>query len=307
MSNIELKSLENASIMRKFSVLFTLTSVLPLVILTLLYFFPYYTSNSSNIAFLSKALFVTALFTFIGFMYMRQSLFYLNRTSQHFKSAATASVPGVVAIELRGDNEIVAMTSSFNTLAQRLEKSIDELEKSKHLLLQALDREQMLSRTDYLTGIANRRVFYELADVEISKFRRYGHPFTVVLLDVDNLKYINDSSGHQAGDSLLRSVGAVIKENIRVTDIAARVGGDEFTILLTETGTEALEIMVPRLRERLLASMNEHNWPATFSIGVATYHRAPAGVDEIMKKVDDLMYAVKREGKNAIKQEVING
>jgi predicted signal transduction protein with EAL and GGDEF domain len=91
-----------------------------------------------------------------------------------------------------------------------------------------IEHEKELARTDSLTGVANRRYFFELADMEINRARRYKHPFTVVWIDLDNFKTVNDHFGHSTGDALLRSVANTLQKNIRATDIVARLGGDEF-------------------------------------------------------------------------------
>lgn len=303
---LNLKSVDDASILRKFAVLFVLTSVFPIVVLVLLW----YVLNSRpdlkiNQQVFTAAIYLVAVFSFIGFIYMRESLVYLRRLAGKFQDALKEDPPSPVDIGMQGNTETVQIASSFNDLVKRLESNINEIETVRFMFLQALDREQTISRTDYLTGIANRRVFYEQAEMEIHKSRRYGHVFTALLIDVDNFKDVNDTQGHDKGDVLLCEIAKLIKQNTRVTDIVARIGGDEFAILLTETGNESLEIIVPRLQAKLLDVMARNAWPVTFSIGVATYKAVPSSVDAIMRKADDLMYAVKRSGKNSIKYEVV--
>jgi diguanylate cyclase (GGDEF)-like protein len=307
MAKFEIKSTEDASILRKFAILFLLASVFPLVFLTYVYYVLF--SNGqidvNSIPFLSSLILAT-IFSLTSFIYIRQSLSYINRISTKLKSALSESLPKVIDIEIKGNNEVASIAESFNKLVSKLENNITDLEKTRFLLTQALDREQMLSRTDYLTGIANRRVFYEFTEMEIQKFRRYGHFFTVLLIDIDNFKEINDSYGHQKGDEFLVLVARAIKNNIRLLDIPARIGGDEFAVLCTETGMDPPERIVMRLRDKLLDIMKENGWPTTFSMGVATYHVPPASVDEVMKKVDILMYSVKQGGKNNIKYDLVN-
>lgn len=95
----------------------------------------------------------------------------------------------------------------------------------------AFEREKLAAGTDTLTGIANRRRFYDLADVEIDRLRRYGHPFTVCYIDIDNFKQINDAFGHGEGDNILRLTAECIRNNMRRTDVVGRLGGDEFALL----------------------------------------------------------------------------
>ncbi|MBI3361380.1 MAG: sensor domain-containing diguanylate cyclase [Chloroflexi bacterium] len=162
----------------------------------------------------------------------------------------------------------------------------------------ALEREQALARTDYLTGAANRRAFVETTGNEISRARRFGRPFTVGYIDLDNFKTVNDHFGHSTGDRLLRLVAEVTRRNIRAVDMIARLGGDEFAILLTETEDDAARVVTDRIQSQLLEAMRQYSWPVTFSIGVASYVSPPKSVDEVLNKADELMYSVKRDGKN---------
>lgn len=168
-----------------------------------------------------------------------------------------------------------------------------------------LAQEKTLASFDYLTGVTNRRVFYELAGIEIDRFRRYSHPFAALFIDIDNFKKINDTFGHQLGDALLYTVANVIKDNLRSTDIVSRIGGDEFAVLLTETNVESAKMISPRLHTLLTETMKKNGWAVTFSIGAAAFSHPPANIDELMRKLDTLMYGAKRQGKNSIKFEAI--
>lgn len=172
-------------------------------------------------------------------------------------------------------------------------------------LKQSLTRESDLARTDFLTGAANPRAFYELAQMEISRVRRYGHAFSVAYLDADNFKAVNDRLGHHVGSQLLVRVVDVVQQNLRATDVVARIGGDEFAILLPETGAEQAMAVVQKLRERLSAEMRGADWPVTFSVGLLTCADPPHTVDEMIKIADGLMYEVKQAGKDAVRHEVL--
>ena len=171
-------------------------------------------------------------------------------------------------------------------------------------LKKAMEREKELARTDPLTGVANRRYFFELADMEINRARRYKHPFTVVWIDLDNFKAVNDGFGHSVGDALLRLVANTLHKNIRATDIVARLGGDEFAILLPETGSEPAEVITHKIQKVNLDTMEKNEWPVTFSIGVVTFVSPPSTVDEMLKISDGVMYSAKKNGKNEIKCEM---
>jgi diguanylate cyclase (GGDEF)-like protein len=167
-----------------------------------------------------------------------------------------------------------------------------------------LTHEKEISRIDFLTGIRNRRHFIELVNMEINRARRYEHPFTVVCLDLDNFKAVNDCFGHTTGDILLRLVAHTIRENIGVTDTVARLGGDEFGILMPETGRNVAEVIIQRVQKINLDSMRKHGWPVTLSIGVVIFTSPPSTVDEVLRISDRLMYTAKEGGKNSIQYEV---
>jgi diguanylate cyclase (GGDEF)-like protein len=169
----------------------------------------------------------------------------------------------------------------------------------------AMLREQSLARTDPLTGVANGRTFYEEAFLEIQRARRNFRPFTLVYLDLDNFKAVNDRLGHSAGDELLRQVARAIRKNTRLTDLVARLGGDEFAVLLPETDAPGAAASVAKLRETVGREMADKGWPVTCSIGAATFLKVPPDVDVMVRCVDAFMYRVKREGKNCSRHEVV--
>jgi len=171
-------------------------------------------------------------------------------------------------------------------------------------LKNTLKQEKEFSRIDFLTGIRNRRHFIELVNTEINRARRYGHPFTLVCIDLDNFKTVNDCFGHSTGDILLRFVARTIQENIRVTDTVARLGGDEFAILLPETGRNVAETILRKVQKINLDIMRGHGWPVTLSIGVVTFKSPPSSVDETLRISDQLMYTVKNSNKNSIRYDV---
>ncbi|MFH0975229.1 MAG: GGDEF domain-containing protein [Spirochaetota bacterium] len=173
-------------------------------------------------------------------------------------------------------------------------------------LRSALHKQKNLARIDSLTSIANSRAFYEIASMEFNKAKRHGFPISVIYMDLDNFKAINDNYGHSTGDLLLKLAANTIIKNIRTIDIAARLGGDEFAILLTQTGAEPAYIVAVKLNEMIYNIMKKNKWPVTTSIGIVTFLKAPESVDEMIKKADILMYAAKYDGKNNIKQTVVS-
>jgi diguanylate cyclase (GGDEF)-like protein/PAS domain S-box-containing protein len=174
------------------------------------------------------------------------------------------------------------------------------IRESQALLAQALEREKDDARLDFLTKIANRRAFYEIGLKEAARARRYRRPLTLIYIDLDNFKSVNDTRGHSVGDQLLIEVAVTIRNSVRTTDVAARMGGDEFALLLPETDNDAAIVVTRKLQEALLESMRRNRWPVTFSIGVVSFAVPPESVEEMVKKADEVMYSVKLKGKNSI-------
>lgn len=174
-------------------------------------------------------------------------------------------------------------------------------------LKKALDEEKKLSRMDSLTGLANPRYFAELAAREIDRCRRYGHPLTLIYLDCDQFKEINDLFGHQAGDRVLSCLASAMRKNTRSTDMLARMGGDEFAILMPETGERAAPRAFRRLRGKLQEALQQGGWPITLCIGAAIFLDPPESVESMVKSADCLMFQAKKKGKNRIEYQVFDG
>jgi diguanylate cyclase (GGDEF)-like protein len=166
-----------------------------------------------------------------------------------------------------------------------------------------LEREAALSRSDPTTGLANSRSFVEFLEAEIARLRRYPCPFSIAYLDVDNFKRVNDQHGHTAGDQLLFRIAGALKEGVRATDHVARLGGDEFAILLPETVQPEARSLLERLQKSVELLTQGQGWPITVSIGLVTFNQAPKSAEEVIMAADDLMYAVKREGKAGIREK----
>jgi diguanylate cyclase (GGDEF)-like protein len=160
-----------------------------------------------------------------------------------------------------------------------------------------------LADTDGLTKVLNRRSFFEAAGVEVTRTGRYGHPFTIAYVDLDSFKQVNDTLGHEVGDKLLCVVADTIRKNLRGTDAVARVGGDEFVILLSETDYASADGYLRKVQRKLRDAMGDCKWDVTFSIGAVTFVHPPDSVEAMVKTADNLMYSAKHNGKNQIRHE----
>lgn len=167
---------------------------------------------------------------------------------------------------------------------------------SRQKLVYALERK--LSRTDGLTGLMNARAFFQEGERIRALCARHARPLTVVYVDLDNFKQVNDSRGHQEGDRLIRLVGRGLLGAVRASDLAARLGGDEFGLLLPETGFEEAEVFIGRLRQSLDDEVDRAYWSVGYSAGVVTFARPPANVEAATAAADRAMYEVKNGGKD---------
>jgi diguanylate cyclase (GGDEF)-like protein len=173
-----------------------------------------------------------------------------------------------------------------------------------HSLHLVLEEERSLARTDPLTGALNRRAFYDILTTKNLLALKNRRPCTLVYIDVDDFKRINDLKGHIAGDTVLKVVVNTIQNHIRNSDFLARLGGDEFALLLTESDQNTAQMIVERFYEKLHEAMQAQEWRITFSIGVMTFLTPPVSPSKMIGLTDQLMYQVKLNGKNDVRYSV---
>jgi diguanylate cyclase (GGDEF)-like protein/putative nucleotidyltransferase with HDIG domain len=152
--------------------------------------------------------------------------------------------------------------------------------------------------TDPLTGLLNRRGFQSVIDNELARAERSGHTFSLLLCDCDFFKHLNDRLGHHAGDEALQAIGRLLEVNKRRIDVAARVGGEEFALVLPETDQHEAFIVAERLRSRFGQSFADQPVPLTMSLGVATYPIHGMTADALLRSSDEALYAAKSLGRD---------
>lgn len=171
--------------------------------------------------------------------------------------------------------------------------------------LQRLNEElRQLSRTDPLTGIPNRRVFTELLEEEYSRARRYGHALSVLMLDLDHFKAVNDSYGHAVGDRVIRTFTQTVKPEVRASDCFARMGGEEFALLLPQSDLSSARQLARRLCQAMSAirfDSSRGEFSVTVSIGVATLSAQDYSAEHLLNRADRCLYAAKSEGRNRVR------
>jgi len=164
-----------------------------------------------------------------------------------------------------------------------------------------LIKEREHAHTDDLTGVENIRFFYEQARIEISRSTTDKRPLTLAYIDIDNLRHINDTLGHTAGDYLLHEAAQIMRSTLRLTDIISRLGGSKFAILMPETQNENATAIIYKVQKHLLDMAEKNGWPVTFRTGVVTCDSPTYTIDELIKVAEDLMNAAKKTDKNMVK------
>lgn len=182
-----------------------------------------------------------------------------------------------------------------NNLEQQVEERTIALTKANHRLTE-------LASTDALTGLMNRRAFMEEAQAKFKLAKRYQRLLSFLMIDIDHFKKVNDTYGHQAGDIALVETGKIIKNCLRETDVLGRIGGEEFAVLLPETGLNQTTKLTERLLEQVSSTKIEidacRKISLTICVGVATVPPLSMDVDTVMKEADKALYKAKSEGRN---------
>ena len=219
---------------------------------------------------------------------------------------AYASVESAVEVMKLGAYDYIS--KPFNV--DRIRIVVDKALEKRSLLQAAGERDfyKRLSQLDGLTEVYNRRAFDELLAAEVSRSARFRRPLSLLMIDLDHLKVINDELGHQAGDEVLKDVASTLKRSVRNCDAVARYGGDEFAILLVETGKSDAITTAKRLGKLVRARRGGQDGhqpvddqPMTISIGVASYPTDARSQDELVRMADQALYESKTHGGDGVK------
>ncbi len=203
------------------------------------------------------------------------------------------------------NEELEKLNLSYEQLVMELKQAKEKAEKLAKELLEANKKLRDLAFKDGLTGLYNHRFFQELMDKEVSRAKRYKRPLSLIMLDIDHFKKINDTYGHPQGDIVLKTISRIIKDSIRASDIAARYGGEEFAIVLPETDRNGAESVSERLRRKIASekiNLNGNVVFVTVSLGVAVVERFNDRIDKnkIIEVADSALYRSKNTGRNRV-------
>jgi diguanylate cyclase (GGDEF)-like protein len=164
-------------------------------------------------------------------------------------------------------------------------------------------RDRELAITDPLTNLGNRRLFGEVAAIELNRTRRYRRPLVLVYLNVDAFEKFNERHGYAEGDALLVLIASMIRGCLRASDVVARIAADEFAVLLPETPAEGARVAVEKIHQNLNSAAADAGKPVTFSMAVITYEEGGVALDAMLRQADALMQTVKRAGGDAVQYE----
>jgi len=176
---------------------------------------------------------------------------------------------------------------------------------AEEALGKAKQRAEALAHKDELTGLNNRRAFFEQGHRAFRRSERYNHPVSVIMIDIDHFKMINDNYGHTFGDKVLKKLAEPLQSAVRDIDIVARMGGEEFAIMLPETGLDEAANLAERLRtdiENISISAEDREIRVTASFGVVTCKEDDKNIETLLTKADDALYVAKKKGRNQVKK-----
>jgi diguanylate cyclase (GGDEF)-like protein len=242
----------------------------------------------------STAVVVMLLLTFAVFSMSFPELFKVD--DPFFQSSLNRAVRGLIGLVLIFNGYTIYQQVMVKRLRRQFSTKIEEM---RALQLHAEEFER-LALIDPLTGLSNRRSAMDRLAAEASRSQRYGHALTVVSLDLDKFKQINDTYGHLAGDVVLKEFAARLGQAIRLSDFAARMGGDEFLVLLPECSIGQVESFLARLRP-MEAGYASQKIPIFFSAGWVGYEQGES-TEQFLERADRTLYAEKRAGKARVQE-----
>lgn len=196
-------------------------------------------------------------------------------------------------------SQTVRKSQNLNILLFKYQFELEEIVKTRtQALKERTDELEKQANTDPLTGIFNRRKFMQIALHELSRFKRHKHIFSILMLDIDDFKKVNDNFGHDVGDKVIKDVATIIQEATRDSDCFSRWGGEEFIIMLPESDLSGRCIFAEKIINLINSYKFDHAERVTVSMGVTSSIENDDNIDEIIKRADHALYKAKGSGKN---------
>ena len=278
----------------------------------LLYIFTHYRGDVLE-SFLSLLLIIIALYLFIpnrfilavgvaistslGFVWITHFIHgaALPMTTHISIILLTTNIIGVVYAQRYHTTQRQAFAELMRERSTREQLQV-EIEQRKNL------EEQLwqLAQTDGLTGLANRRHFMDEANSEIGRSKRYQHPVSLLMIDIDHFKNINDTHGHDAGDEVLKQLTELCRHRLRKNDLFGRLGGEEFAVLTQEESANSAKYTGERLRSAVEEHFASTPYAVTISIGITDLRPGDNGIGDMLKRADNALYEAKHQGRNRI-------
>jgi diguanylate cyclase (GGDEF)-like protein len=290
---------------RKVVLSLTLSGVLPLLVLAYVvhrYVLPQLPAGDPLKTFALHGMLLCTVFAMIAGSYM---IWDLGRTLGNMAEGMASQ--RLVDIQARTD-EVGTLMQSFARMLQTVEQQAAEINAFASKLDAAYKelestnlRLKEYSFKDEVTGLYNRRFFSMRLDEELARYRRFNHPASVVLMDLDGFKAVNDDLGHAVGDETLRDIAQILQKHSRGINVVSRYGGDEFAILLVETSKAGARLYADRIRQVIASFAFSHGKTITASLGVASVPDDEAATaEDLFRAADEALYAAKRAGKNQV-------
>jgi diguanylate cyclase (GGDEF)-like protein len=294
-------------IMTRVLIALTLCSVIPILLLAWTVFVVASPPVGADDTLMRGGLRFLVAFTVVGMMLGGYILWDIGRTLARLAQMMAGEPATGGGFERRRD-DVGTLVQSFNKIlstidqqaaennsfASRLDAAYKELESTNARLKET-------SFKDEVTGLYNRRFFSLRLEEELSRYRRFNHPVSVVLLDLDGFKAVNDDFGHAVGDDTLRDIAQILMKHSRGINVVSRYGGDEFAVLLVETSKAGARLYADRIREVVAKYPFSHGKVITASFGVASLPDDEAATaEDLFRAADDALYTAKRGGKNQV-------
>lgn len=225
---------------------------------------------------------------------------YGNNLDEHAsrlrKAETLATIQQVERLLLQ---EVETMKNSTNRYQQQLDDAQNKL-KEQEQILEKLSRD---ANTDFLTQVNNRAAFDKRLNEEFARYKRYGHIFSIILIDLDHFKDVNDTYGHLAGDRVLRAVASLLNDEKRASDFLARYGGEEFALILPGIDANSALVVADKLRKKVETTTfryENYSIHTSFSAGITTVSPEDQTPTDVLKRADDATYEAKNKGRNQV-------